>query len=168
MIIIVVVVPKIQYLSKAVVPLSRSPYQRLFGNDLEYQYFKVYAGTTGPNLGEYLDKPIWSSIALQACEEEYFIKHAVIALGALNKSHDVTTAIGEFSGNALVAGSTHYQVAFHYYGKSLQGIRTACQEERKSRRTILIACLLSICFEYYNGNIDLAIAHVKNGIRLSK
>jgi Fungal specific transcription factor domain len=132
----------------------------LFANDQEFQYFKIFADATSTSLGEYLDTTVWSHIVLQASQQEHFIKHAIIALGALNKSHDVT-------GRALVAGSVHYQVALQHYGKSIQGIRKACQEERKSRRTILIACLLAICFEYYHGNIDLAVAHVQNGIRLS-
>ena len=104
---------------------------------------------------------------LQASEQESFIKHAVIALGALNKSHDATTSPGEISGRALRAGSIHYQAAFQQYGKSIQGIRKACEEDRRSKRTILIACLLAICFEYYHGNIDLAINHIQNGIKLS-
>jgi hypothetical protein len=65
---------------------------------------------------------------LQASEQDQFIKHTIIALGALNKSHDVTAAIGNLSGRTLVARSTHHQVAFRHYGKSIQGIRKACQE----------------------------------------
>ncbi|PMD37170.1 hypothetical protein L207DRAFT_585525 [Hyaloscypha variabilis F] len=159
-------VPKIQSVSKTAVPLAPTPSHELFANDQEFNYFKVYAGTTAPQLGEYFDTPIWSTIVLQASEQEYFIKHAIIALGALNQSHDVTTSIQGVSGRVLRSSSPHYQVAFHHYGSSIQGIRKACEEQRKSRRTILIACLLAVCFEYYHGNIDLATAHVKNGIKL--
>jgi hypothetical protein len=153
-------VPKIDYVSKTVAPLTLPPPHRLFANDQEFQYFKIFADTTSASLAEYLDITLWSQIVLQASQQETFIKHAIIALGALNKSRDIT-------GQALVAGNAHYQIAFQHYGNSIQGIRKACQEERKSRRTILIACLLAICFEYYHGNIDLAVAHVQNGIRLS-
>jgi hypothetical protein len=161
-------IPKIKPLSAMVVPLTMSPTQPFFANVQESNYFKVFAGTTSRNLGEYFDTPLWCHIVLQASEQEYFIKDAIIALGALNKNHDITTAIGDSAGSAVRAGSAHYQVAFRHYGKSIQGIRKACQEQRKSRRTILIACLLAVCFEYYHGNMDLAIAHVKNGIRLSE
>ncbi|KAE9364707.1 hypothetical protein N431DRAFT_354543 [Stipitochalara longipes BDJ] len=159
-------VPKIEYLSRAVVPVTTTPSHSLFANDQEFNYFKVYAGTTAPNLAEYFDTPIWSTIVLQASEQEHFIKHAIIALGALNKSHDVMTDNKGVPGRVLISSTPHYEVAFHHYGSSIQGIRKACEEQRKSRRTILIACLLAVCFEYYHGNIDLATAHVKNGIRL--
>ena len=153
-------VPKVEYLSKTVVPITATPSPGLFANDQDFNYFKIYADTTAPNLSEYYDTPIWSTIVLQASEQEHFIKHAIIALGALNKSHEATAS------NKGVSGSPHYQVAFQHYGNSIQGIRKACAEQRKSRRTILIACLLAVCFEYYHGNINLATAHIKNGIRL--
>jgi len=161
-------VPKVEYTSKTVVPLRTTPSHPLFANDLEFNYFKVFADTTAPNLGEYLDTPIWGTIVLQASEQEHFIKHAIIALGALNKCQDIMTINGNISRRGLISGTPPYQVAFQHYGSSIQGIRKACQEQRKSRRTILIACLLAICFEYYHGNMNLAIVHVKNGIRLSE
>jgi Fungal specific transcription factor domain len=160
--------PKIGHFPTKGSPLASNPTQPLFSNDEEFSYFKVFAATTSHNLGEYLDITIWNYIVLQASEQENFIKHAIIALGALDKSHDSATLADDFSGKALISGSPHYQVAFRHYGKSIQGIRRACQEQRKSRRTILIACLLAVCFEYYHGNIDLAIAHSQNGINLSK
>jgi hypothetical protein len=161
-------IPKIPTPTTNVLPMKSNPQQQFFTNDQEFEYFKVFCNTTAPNLGEYLDTPLWNRIVLQASEQESFIKHAVIALGALHKSHNVTTGPGDFSGRTVRAGSIHYQAAFQQYGKSIQGIRKACEEDRRSKRTILIACLLAICFEYYHGNIDLAIKHIHHGMKLSK
>ena len=161
-------VPKVEHLSRTVVPLTATPSRGSFANDQEFNYFKIYASRTAPDLAEYFDTSIWDTIVLQASEQEHFIKHAIIALGALTKSHEATTNNKGVPGRVLISGSPHYQVAFQHYGNSIQGIRKACAEQPKSRRTILIACLLAVCFEYYHGNIDLAIAHVKNGIKLSE
>jgi hypothetical protein len=158
-------VPKTSIITATVVPLTQSIRQNSFTNDLEFRYFRVFCETTAPNLGEYLDKNLWNHIILQASEQESFIKHAVIALGALNKTLDDTTDNANISGRA---SSEHYQAAFQLYGKSIHGIRKACEAKRRTRREILVACLLAICFEYFYGNVQLAIAHVKNGLRLSK
>lgn len=157
------------------------PSHHLFTSDEEFRYFKVFCDDSASNLGEYLDGTLWTYIVLQASEQETFIKHAVIALGALNKALDTTTAMtamtataataatgGGIFGRELANSHLHYQAAFKQYGKSIQGILKACQEERRSKRTILIACLLAICFEYFYGKVDLAIAHVKNGLKLRK
>jgi hypothetical protein len=87
-------VPKIKPRLTVVTPLALTPAQPLSTNDQELSHFKVFVGTTSRNLGEYIDTPIWCHIVLQASEQDQFFKHAIIALGALNKSHDVTAAIG--------------------------------------------------------------------------
>lgn len=156
--------PKIPKTSTALVP---GPPPRQFANDQEFQCFKFYCDTTATNLGEYLDMALFSHIVLQASEQESFIRHGVMALGALSRAVKAkTTTEDHLVGESQ--GIKHYRVAFQQYGKSIQGIRKACKEERKSKRTILIACLLAICFEYFHGNVNLAIAHIQNGVKLSK
>ncbi|KAH8758790.1 hypothetical protein F5882DRAFT_38334 [Hyaloscypha sp. PMI_1271] len=101
-------VPKVDYTSKTVIPLRTTPSHPLFANDLEFNYFKVFADTTTPNLREYLDTPIWGTIILQASEQERFIKHPIIALGALNKCQDIITINGNISRRGLISGTPHY------------------------------------------------------------
>lgn len=157
--------PKVPVALATTTPLVPSPPHHLFTNDDELRYFKVFCDNMALNLGEYLDTTLWNRIVLQASEEESFIKHAVISLGALNKTLDRTTGPRDLLELQL---TTHHQIAFRYYGQSIQGIRKACGQHRRSKRTILIACLLAICFEYYYGNVDVAIMHIDHGIKLSK
>jgi hypothetical protein len=138
--------------------------QRRFTNDQDFQYFQVFCNTSAPHLGEYLDESLWGRIVLQASEQEWFIKHAVIAIGALNRATNAPTEVTR-SGQTDV--STHFEAALRHYGKSMQGIRKACEEEKQSKRSILIACLLAVCFEYSHGNNDNAVAHIRHGIQLS-
>jgi hypothetical protein len=144
------------------------PIQQSFQNDQELQYFQVYCDSTATGLGEYLDVHLWSRIVLQASAQEPYIRNALIALGALNKTLSLKTLTETQPETVKTQLTVHYQAAFQNYGKLLKGIRKACEEERVSRRTILIACLLAICFEYLDGNASLAIAHIKSGILLSK
>lgn len=161
-------IPRVPASSTTIVPLMPSPPQILFQNEQEFSYFNIFCNTTAGNLGEYLDTTLWSHIVLQASQQESFIRSAVIALGALDKTLDAMTIAEERSGEVQTVSAVHYQIAIQQYGKSIKGIREACKEVQRSKRTILIACLLAVCFEYFYGNIDLAIAHIQNGISLSE
>jgi len=168
---LVPLVPKTHTLATPNVSLSPGPSQQLFASDQDARYFKVFCDTTASNLGEYLKTNLWSYHVLQASEQEPFIKNAVISLGALNKAIDIrmeaTIHTGGSWEGAITHGAQHYQDAFRQYGKSIQGIRKACEEQPRAKKTVLIACLLAICFEYFYGNIDSATAHVRNGLNLS-
>jgi len=130
------------------------PIQQSFQNDQELQYFQVYCDSTATGLGEYLDVHLWSRIVLQASAQEPYIRNALIALGALNKTLSLKTLTETQPETVKTQLTVHYQAAFQNYGKLLKGIRKAC--------------LLAICFEYLDGNASLAIAHIKSGILLSK
>jgi hypothetical protein len=159
-------VPKVSGESKPALLPMPGPRSHRFANEQEYYYFMVFCNTTASNLAEYLDSSLWNTIVLQATEQEPFIRHAVIALGALNKSVEVQIERSAFSLGRVHGDTAHYEAAYREYGKSIRGIRKACEEQRRSKRTILIACLLAICFEYFHGNVASAMAHIRSGIKL--
>lgn len=158
-------VPKLSPPSNTATPIMYNP-QPHFANCDEYRYFKIFCDNTAPNLAEYLDSALWNTIVLQASEQESFIKHAIVALGALDKTVEVSRTLHGPQVCSGTSHTSHYQAAFQQYGKCIKGIRKACEERRQSKRMILIACLLAVCFEYFDGNIDPAIAHIRSGIRL--
>ena len=156
-------VPKIPTLPTTTMLLRYCPTPNFFTSDEEYRYFRVFYDTTASNLAEYLGSTLWNTIVLQGSEQESFIRDAVIALGPLNKTVETTPEGGDFLRRQLSSGAVHHQAAFQQYGKSIKGIRRACAERRLSKRIILIACLLAICFKYFHGNIDPGIAHIRSG-----
>ena len=129
--------PKIPTPPATAMALRNSPAAKIFTNEEEYRYFKVFCDTTASNLAEYFDSALWNTIVLQGSEQESFIRDAVIALGALNKTVETAYEGGDFLRGRLNSGARHYQAAFQQYGKSIKGIRKACAEQRQSRRTIL-------------------------------
>jgi hypothetical protein len=143
--------------STIVTYLSPNLLQRRFTNDQDFRYFQVFCKTSAPHLGEYLDESIWSQIVLQASEQASFVKNAVVAIGALNKATHVPTE----------SSNTHFQAALQQYGRSMREIRKACEKQHDNKTSILIACLLAVCFEYSHGNNDNAVTHIRHGIRLS-
>jgi hypothetical protein len=95
---------------------------------------------------------------LQACESSQAIRHAVIAIGALN--------ISNASVQTSEVGTLRHQFAFRQYSKSICLMRRDIAGGRHDLRTTLIASLLFYCFESFHGYHELAISQVYTGLRL--
>lgn len=96
---------------------------------------------------------------LQACESSASIRHAVIAIGALNLSSPSPWPENE-------VGTLKHQFAFQQYSKSLCLLRRDVAGGFCELRTTLIACLLFYCFESYHGYHESAINQVYSGLKL--
>lgn len=95
---------------------------------------------------------------LQACETSPSIRHAIIAIGALNLSTPTTPS--------SEVGTLRHQFAFRQYSKSVCLMRRDVAGGRHNLRTTLIACLLFYCFESFHGYHELAISQVYSGLKL--
>lgn len=130
---------------------------RLFQNDQEFGHFQRFVNETAQQLTGVVESDLWSRLVPQTCEAEPCIRHAVIAIGALDfKTPNL--AYGSFSGNQ--------EFAYQQYGLAIAELRKANQEGRADIRTKLIACLLFACFEFYHGNSDLASSQVLAGVEM--
>lgn len=96
---------------------------------------------------------------LQACETSPSIRHAVIAIGALNLTHPSPRPENS-------VGTLRHQFAFRQYSKALCLLRRDVAGGFCDLRTTLIACLLFYCFESYHGYHELAINQVYSGLKL--
>lgn len=145
-----------------------TPNSSSFGNEEEHRYFRVFETRTAPELTGYFDSGIWDRLILQACRREPFVWHAVVAIGALHKSlnmsqlwksHCPTPAKGDDD------GSTHHVFALQQYGRSLQLMKGILQQGVESRfQNSLISSLLMICFESYLGNQESALKQIRTGV----
>ena len=138
--------------------LHLPPSQKLFTNDGEYRYFRNFCDRTSVQLSGFYDSSLWGNLVLQACETEPTIRHAVIAIGALNLE-------SKFSFKYQFRDSRR-EFAFAEYSKSIAQMRRAIVSGKQDLRTTLIACLLFACFETFNGFLDSAISQVYSGIRM--
>ena len=98
------------------------PWPASSAGDLEYRYFRFFHEKTVSRLSGYLDEALWNRLVLQACENEPSIRHAVIAIGALDMAFDS----GEISQNGTTPTSpqvdekrsnalSHHQFALQQY-----------------------------------------------------
>ena len=96
---------------------------------------------------------------VQACETEPSVRHAVIAIGALNLNSPLP-------GPESSVGTLKHNFAFRQYSKALCLLRRDIAGGACDLRTTLIACLLFYCFESFHGYHELAISQVYSGLKL--
>ncbi|KAH6669546.1 hypothetical protein B0J14DRAFT_657641 [Halenospora varia] len=84
-----------------------------FANDCEYRHFLVFQENAAPDLSGYFDSEVWNRMVLQACNEEEYARHAVVAIGALHKTLEVSRprAKGKLEIGSGEEGSAHYTFA---------------------------------------------------------
>jgi hypothetical protein len=110
---------------------------------------------------------------LQACHEEQWARHVVVAIGALHQSLEVSshTRSNKSRGTAdgEREGKSHYIFALQQYGKALGQLSNISGQEDQSEshlRYALISSLLTTAAETYIGNLDNAFTQAKAGVDL--
>jgi hypothetical protein len=95
-----------------ILALCRSLSSNQFSDDGEYYYFQLFCHQTAPQLSsctQLTESQLWSQIVLQASETEPCIRHAIIAIGALDfKDWAAWSSKPELA-------SARRQVAYHEY-----------------------------------------------------
>jgi hypothetical protein len=102
---------------------------------------------------------------LQSAEQEVPIRHAVIAISAL----DMMLQVEEQASRSKVYVSmieAHHVFALKQYGKALSSKTVALAGRRKTLRTDLLFCLLTVCFEAIYGTHKAARLHMDVGLKL--
>ncbi|CZR64930.1 uncharacterized protein PAC_14830 [Phialocephala subalpina] len=172
-------------------PLCRTPTVRRFGNDEEYRFFRRFCTDTSAQLTGARGSELWNRVVLQASEMEPCVRHAVMAIGALDfnrLSHGGTdlesihreftfleygalTAVGlinasSWSRKLNFKERRGREFAYKEYGKAISSLKKAVMEKRSHITTRLLACILFVCFESYHGNNESAAAQTYAGIEM--
>ncbi|KAE9380951.1 hypothetical protein N431DRAFT_433139 [Stipitochalara longipes BDJ] len=138
---------------KELVPIPRQRLSLVFADDQEARCFLLFQESTSRTLAGCGRSNLWHRVILQACETEPSIRHAVIALGAL----DLNKSTGQKS---------HHEFALRQYSKAIKHMERSLSLGTRDIRSALILCLLTICFETWNGDAQSALAQVRLGLRL--
>ncbi|KAK0121734.1 hypothetical protein ONS95_010020 [Cadophora gregata] len=151
-------------------PLCKTPttVSKLFKNDQELSYFQRFCVENVRQLTGSRGSEIWSRHVLQASEVEPCVRHAVIAIGALDFRKrgleaglikPITRNYDKVTGPETLE-TDRLEFAYREYGKAISCMKTAIANKKISIRTSLITSLLFVCFEAYHGNSDGASAQV--------
>lgn len=130
-----------------------------FSCEEEARYFRFYCENVAAQLSGPLETTLWDRIIPQAVETEPIIRHAVVAVAALNRSRiDAAKGIGK--------SNPHHQYALLQYGKALKKIRDTLADGVKDPRRSLISCLLVFCLESLQGYQTTASNQASIGVAL--
>ncbi|KAH6695858.1 hypothetical protein BKA61DRAFT_531494 [Leptodontidium sp. MPI-SDFR-AT-0119] len=137
-----------------------------FESDEESMCFTIFSKNTAYEIFPNVEMGRLRLMFLQACEARDAIRHAIVALGALDmtsrvrsQGHIRDAARRDFGNTA----SHHYQFAIQQYAKA---IKYAQLEGGRDFRTALMTCLVILSFEGWVGNHEVAVQQIRIGTQL--
>ncbi|KAH7311102.1 hypothetical protein BKA65DRAFT_558921 [Rhexocercosporidium sp. MPI-PUGE-AT-0058] len=133
----------------------------------EYRYFDLFCGRTAWEIFPESDSGTTRRMMLQSCHTNPAIRHALIAIGALDKTSETARDFHKLSVDAsdgMPSSSEHHRTALRQYTKAVTLMRSSSQS--MDLKSTLLNCLVILCFEAWNGNLNLAVQQVQTGIRL--
>lgn len=148
-----------------------------FKDEDEFSCFRLYCEEVAPQLS-FSNHSVWHRLLLQAGQNQPFIRHAIIAIGALNRSmgqleHSQSPTTGRRSKSISPIGSGDpnatriHAFALEHYGKFLQGAKLKLNlPKEQGRRIAMIACLLVVCIENMQYQYESAMSHAQKGLLL--
>ncbi|CZR63601.1 uncharacterized protein PAC_13498 [Phialocephala subalpina] len=145
--------------------LEKSP----FANAEEHRYFDLFCARTGYEIFPAFDSGSTRLRLLEFCGFNPAIRHATVALGALDKTSELVQDFEKLSLTSAereAAANEHHQNALQQYAKAVKYMTADAAEKHPDMRTMLLTCLLTLAFESWTGNLDLAVKQVHAGIRL--
>ena len=156
-----------QSTSRTLVPKPTHPHQtsihavpseNMFDNEQEFRSFRKFSQEMSRQLAGYFESGLWSRLVLQASEASPAVRHAVVAIGALNFKTWAT--------NSSVVERRRREFAYHQYSLAIRKMKEAAASGLTDRRSTLMISILFLCFEIFHGNNDAAVAQVHSIMRL--
>ncbi|KAF2728530.1 hypothetical protein EJ04DRAFT_591358 [Polyplosphaeria fusca] len=136
--------------------------------EVENRYMQYFHQETTSGFQSAWDWSLWNRLMLQGCHHEPFVRHAVVAIGALHKAlrapSSTVQGTGAEHGDKSLS-KLHREFAYLSYGKALKMMQAAI-DTSLSPRHALIACLLIVCFESHTGNRYKAGLHARYGLEI--
>ncbi|PVI01025.1 hypothetical protein DM02DRAFT_671591 [Periconia macrospinosa] len=128
----------------------------------EKLYFEFYKSRTANKLPPAFGTDFHKSVVLRASSSEPAVLHALLALSASHQRKELNI----LDGNRSHLPDEHEKFMLQQYGKAIQHLKDLPDENTRSLRTTLTACLVFIYIEYLRGDHTTAIKHLKCGLRL--
>lgn len=149
-------------------PLLVQPASTLTLNPHDAQYFDLFRVQTAAQLSGYFNSNFWTQRVLQGCHAEPAIRHAVVALGALYKTLELSTDPPAVTTDAAMAqynyAMKHWQVAVKQYSEACKAIMSLDGDIIDQHRTRLMAIILLACFDSFIGDHKQGIVQIQTGL----
>lgn len=135
-----------------------SPSVSVPGTDEEFRYFQSFQENSDIKLSGFFSNDFWSSLVLQESHEMAPVRHAVIAMGALNKSLEGARVAGLKVNVIQEVNKKHHENAVFHHLKAIQSLNQYISTSKAPQlRVALISCLLFVCFETFQGSFASSV-----------
>lgn len=133
----------------------------------ESRYFQVFSEHTAHELSGFYDPTFWTRLVLQESHNVPAIRHAAIALGAMNLSLK-TSGGPKLKVNVMQnIDKRHHEQAVLAHLKAIQSLNNYLSSaEAPQLRNALIACLLFVCFETFQGSYGTSVQQIYGGLKI--
>ncbi|KIW16552.1 hypothetical protein PV08_03740 [Exophiala spinifera] len=135
-------------------------------NDEERRAFLFFQTRTVHRIFGQRDAKDWISILLQLSHAKPPVKHVIVALASVHESLEpvndfilIRKRPGPAENIAYMAALKHYNIMIHF-------LRTEPLNTSSQPDTILVLCILAVCFEQFRGNDATCLLHLTAGIQL--
>ncbi|CEJ81016.1 hypothetical protein VHEMI01168 [[Torrubiella] hemipterigena] len=148
-------------------PAVVQPASTLALNPHDAQYFDLFRIQTAAQLSGYFNSNFWTQRVLQGCHAEPAIRHAVVALGALYKTLELSTDPVTPTDGAITQYNhvmMHWQVAVKQYSEACKAIVSLSGDTISQHRTRLMAIILLACFDSFIGDHKQGIVQIQTGL----
>jgi hypothetical protein len=113
----------------------------LFTEEQEQRYFEIFCSKTAFDILPKFDSGTLREILLQTCMSETSIRHAVVALGALDMTAETQGDSGTVSlDNRKDSPYQHHQNALKEYTTAIKHMKIASASGKQDLRTTLLTC----------------------------
>lgn len=144
-----------------------NPSVSIHSTEDESRYFQTFIDHSANELSGFFDPSFWTRLVLQESHVVPPIRHAVIAIGALNKS--LESAPGpDLKVNIIQSiDKKHHEYAVLQYLKAIQALNNYISASGSPQlRTALVACLLFVCFETFQGSYASSVQQTYGGLKI--
>ena len=105
---------------------------------------------------------------LQACDASRAVRHGIVAIAALDLTSDAY--LGRLQHSHARPGDidpdAHHQFALEQYGVAVRHMQKSLFDGDQDLATLLMTCLVIICFEAFHGNHDSAFSQLDIGLKM--
>ena len=108
------------------------------------------------------DQDFWSRSCLQMAQSEESVRHALIAIGYLNRSQTGSLK----SARSGLAATSGQETFLTHYNKAIKSVADRISSPSYTPEVALVSCFIFVGIEILRGNYDTAMLHYNNGLRI--
>ncbi|OLN97554.1 Transcriptional regulatory protein moc3-like protein 1 [Colletotrichum chlorophyti] len=127
------------------------PQQLTAHDQREGRAFQFFSHMVGPVLSGPMDTYFWTHLVVQFSHFEPAVRHAVLAISSLYEDFH--------QGGRVTRQKPCNHFALKHYSAAIQRVQSAQDEQ-----LVMLACILFICIEYLQGDVEAALRHCRHGI----